>query len=490
MNQALTHHRASAFVGGHNCRHKAEPRALEPTEVLDASPPVAYRVSDLAALAISVMADSDEGDPMREAMGRGKIKGWDSFVLELFSRLYDEDHTDRLTEPQTWALKAIELIEELPQWARVRIAAYRGGRTVAGKAAAWAADLVRGEIEKLMPEEEPETEEEQATALEAAVEAMVQAAASTQGLKLAGLGGAIGVMAAQVEAEADVADMGAALGFSRDGVGRIDAVSPELATQLRADKRFRRIVNLAGRMREAAQGQAIRGTGRADIVGLDLVQDIGQTTSRFRARMSGDDADGLLATLELLDGQAEGWERADELPRARGDVAVLVDRSGSMMGAPAEAARALGVASVTQALSDGRRVVGGSFAGHGDADLHAARPGDRQATARLLLSICRMPDGGTDVDFAVRKAADLMARFPGGMRSPDVLVITDGYFPPVDDEVLGMLGDRRLLGVMIGTGDQGHPEFARTWAVPSIITDGVAGSVVTELRTAPKKRKT
>lgn len=470
-------------------RHKEQPRALEPTEVLDASPPVAYRVSDLAALAVSVMTDSDEGDPMREAMKRGKIKGWDSFVLELFSRLYDEDHTDRIAEPQEWAIKAIELVEDLPQWSRVRIAAYRGGRTVAGKAAAWAADLVRAEIEKLLPEEEPETEQEQEVALAAAVEAMAAAAAASKGYSVAGLGGAVDAMAVQVEAEADVADMGVALGFSREGAGRIDAVSPELAVQLRADKRFRRIVNLAGRMREAAQGQATKGSGRADIVGLDFVGDIAQTTARFRARLSGDDADGTLATLELLDGQAEGWERADALPRARGDVAVLVDRSGSMTGSPAEAARALGVASITQALSDGRRVVGGSFAGHGDADLHAARPGDRKAIARLLLSICRMPDGGTDVDHAVEKAAALMSRFPGGMRSPDVLVITDGYFPPVAEHVLKTLGERRLLGVMIGTGDKGHPEFAQTWAVHGTISEGVAGQVVTEMRTATKRGK-
>lgn len=463
-------------------------KVLEPTDILDAEP-VAYCVSDLSRLALSVMQDSDEADVLvASAKKGGKIKGWPAFVTELFSRLFDEDHTTRLVQPTEWALQAIEMIEALEQWPRVRIAAFRGGRTVAAKAAGWAAEEVRAEIEKLLPEEEPETEEERATALAAAVEAMAQAAAAGAQYKASGMAGAMAAVVAKTETEADVAELGVALGFSREGAGRIDAVSPELAKQLRVDARFKRIVNLAGRMREAARGQNTRGSGRADIVGLDNTGDIAQTTARFRSRLSGDDADGTLATLELLDGQAEGWERADEMPRARGDVAVLVDRSGSMMGSAAETARALGVASVSQALADGRRVVGGSFAGHGDADLHAARPGDRAATARLLLSICRMPDGCTDVDHAVRCAAELMSRFPGGMRSPDVLVITDGYFPPVDDEVLARLGDRRLLGVMIGTNEE-HPEFARTWAVSSAIDNGVAGEVVNEMRTATKRGK-
>lgn len=462
-------------------------KALEPTEILDAEP-VAYRISDLSRLAISVMSDSDEVEPLVRASQGTKIKGWPSFVAELFSRLFDEDRTVRLVTPVEWALQAIELVEALEQWPRIRVAAYRGGRTVAAKAAGWAAEAVRAEIEKLLPEEEMKTEEEQAAALLAAVEALQQSTAAAVKHTSAGLAGTLTGVAQKTETEADVADLGVALGFSREGVGRIDAVSPELAKQLRVDARFKRIVNLAGRMREAAQGQNTKGSGRADIVGLDNVGDIAQTTARFRSRLSDTGVDGTLATLELLDGQAEGWERADEMPRARGDVAVLVDRSGSMMGAAAETARALGVASVSQALADGRRVVGGSFAGHGDADLHAARPGDRAAAARLLLSICRMPDGGTDVDHAVRKAAQLMGAFPGGMRSPDVLVITDGYFPPVADDVLKALGERRLLGVMIGTSEE-HPEFARTWSVSSAIDNGVAGEVVNEMRTAAKRGK-
>jgi len=122
------------------------------------------------------------------------------------------------------------------------------------------------------------------------------------------------------------------------------------------------------------------------------------------------------------------WELKDEQPRNRGDVLVLVDRSGSMDGARMTFARALALCTVMRAVKDNRRAILTMFAGSGDVESLTILPGDEPGLRNAIALLSRSADGGTDVAGAIRHA---VGQLPN-LRSPDTLLITDGQFAEPD----------------------------------------------------------
>ena len=516
-----------------NTERTDEGEALEPDEVLgpdDAldpidtpAPPVAYSISGTAAFALRGVAH-DGGRPAEELRGviasfAGALEEWPAFVRELFSRMYDPDGTHRLPAEalSTWGSAALGAVEQQPEWpalcsaAAVSRAVAAGAATTIAAAVAKAlglekdkeptaaaadprADLLEAEAAAQAAEEQGDApgaararlEAQRATAAAQARRKAIDTKVQVDRWVLRGI-----VKAAAAEAAAAVAVIAAfvGVGFSREGPGSIQQMAPDLARKLRVDARLLAILLQAGRIRETQQGALAKGDGNVNVVGTRSTGDLSRTTGAFRGRLGTPGVVGDLAMLDLLEEQASGYQMQDRAPHERGDVGILVDRSGSMSGAREIAARALGVAAMLAALADGRRVVAGSFAGsyrgHVDCTVHAVKPGDLGAVAKALEVLCRQAGGGTDVDAAVLVAAGAMRSFPGGMREPDVLVITDGEFDPIAPAVIAQLGETpRLFGVFVDCDDgqvQRHPEFVRCWSVEDI-GESFAAGVINNMR--------
>lgn len=500
--------------------------AREPDDVLDPlkstedAPPVAFVVSHTASFALRGVAH-DGGDPadgLRALMETfaPSLEEWPAFCRELFGRLYDPEGCDRLPADalSTWAASAISAAEQQADWAELCLAA-AVARSVAATATTQIATAVAAilGLQKKPPEKDAgkdpraaQAEAESAAAelreagddegaddvLANAAKATAAAVAHRQAIDTRlqkgrhALGATVRQAAQEATAAAATINALVGFGFSREGPGSLAQVAPGTAARLKVDQRLLKIILQAGRMREAQRGVKAAGEGRVDVVGIRPTGDLASTTSAWRSKLATPGAVGTLAIVDLLEEQAQGYQMRDRAPMVRGDVGILVDRSGSMYGEREIAARALGVAAFMSALADGRRVIAGSFAGGGwgtnraDCTVQAVMPGQLAQIAQALEQLCRTAGGGTDVDAALAVTVGAMRAFPGGMREPDILVITDGEFPMVGAPVLSKLEDRRLFGVFIDVGDiatLAHPEFHKTWSITSVAESFAAGVI-------------
>ena len=104
----------------------------------------------------------------------------------------------------------------------------------------------------------------------------------------------------------------------------------------------------------------------------------------------------------------------------KGDIVMLVDRSGSMSGVQYMWARAVALAVAGRALKQKRRLAVSLFSGSGNRTTMLVE--DNSGLAKLIEALKREPNGGTDALGALKDVRQLA----GKLRRPDVLVITDG----------------------------------------------------------------
>jgi uncharacterized protein with von Willebrand factor type A (vWA) domain len=109
----------------------------------------------------------------------------------------------------------------------------------------------------------------------------------------------------------------------------------------------------------------------------------------------------------------------------RGPVIVCLDTSGSMQGAPEQAAKALTLAVARAAHDEGRPCFVIAFSGPGDVARHEVDLGPRGIDGLLGL-LAMSYSGGTDLDWPLRVALDLLEE--GAYRHADVLLVSDGGF--------------------------------------------------------------
>lgn len=507
---------------------KKPPR--EPDDVLDPittsadDAPLAYTVSGTAAFGMRGVAHDggDIADSVRAVMVdyAGNIGEWPRFVRELFGRLYDPDGCSRLPPEQAmaWAVGAASAAEAQADWdtlahaARVSrsVAATATVAIAAGVAAALGLNAKKAPGEATADPREALEEAERAAAqaeeegdVEGAEQIRMEAQRATAeavGLRKSldtkmqaarhRLGTIVKQAAAQAAADVALGTALRSLGFAREGAGSLQQVAPGLAAKLKVDARLLKILLRAGRMREAAYGAKAKTDGAVDVVGIRPTGDVSKTTSAWRSRFATPGVVGTMALVEILDGGAQGYEMRDRKPMAHGDLAILQDRSGSMTGERELQARAISVALLMAAVADRRRVVACSFAGTGDQRIGAAIPGDLPSIAKALELLCVSAEGGTDVDDAVVKVAAVMSKLPGGMRSPDIVITTDGVFDPLKKTTLDAAGDRRLFGVLVGVPAShitAHPEFHKMWCADGV-NDPVAGAVIASVREGRERR--
>jgi uncharacterized protein with von Willebrand factor type A (vWA) domain len=146
-----------------------------------------------------------------------------------------------------------------------------------------------------------------------------------------------------------------------------------------------------------------------------------------------------------MDSEALCREMKGEDAKNAGDIVLLVDRSGSMTGAPMLFARALAAACLVNASAEGRRVVLCMFGSTTRIHTVAGKKGMGQAIKTLGLP----PSGGTDPARAMGAVIDHGLQ---DLRDPDVLMITDGVFPENDalkKALKNFPSDTRFLGLMI-----------------------------------------
>ncbi len=496
-------------------------RALEPDEVIDGGLDVVVEPSSTSRFTFRSAARDKRaaGSALRVQvlMYAEKLEEWPAFVRELFCLLYDEDGCKPLEdeEKSLWGVSAMSVLEGNPDWPGLRASA-QVSRTIAVEAATTLAVAVaqalrldqlqtdeetrrdpralesEGEMIRRLLEEGGATQEQIDAAVAESEAAAAASAAARNGIDSRidsarqALKAAVKSAATKAADRAEMMSAMSSLGFSREGPGSVEEVCPELLQQASVDKRLLAIIRMVGRFREALHGELAKADGHCDVIGVRPTSDIARLTPRTKGELAAGGIHGLSVMRDILEGAAQGWEQRAQQPKNRGDAAILVDRSGSMSGEREIRARALAIASLVTMLQGGRRALASSFAGTGDVSSALVVPGDTKALGEAIKVLCKRASGGTDVDHALQMAVDAM-KLHGGMRDPDVLVITDGYFPTVAKTVLDAMGDRRLFGVMLDESSK-HPEFTATWDVSSqSIDEKQAGEILSAMRSTRKK---
>ncbi|BAA80016.2 conserved hypothetical protein [Aeropyrum pernix K1] len=149
------------------------------------------------------------------------------------------------------------------------------------------------------------------------------------------------------------------------------------------------------------------------------------------------------------------------LDSSRGPIYVLLDKSGSMVGAKIDWARAVAVALFRRSLAENRRFSARFFDSVTYPAIHLrprSKPRDFLELVKYLAAV--KAGGGTDITAAIKTAADDISRTPRGeQRISDIVLITDGEDRLNIDVVEDSLkrSDARLHTVII----QGHNPYLK-----------------------------
>ncbi len=149
------------------------------------------------------------------------------------------------------------------------------------------------------------------------------------------------------------------------------------------------------------------------------------------------------------------------LPGSRGPIYVLLDKSGSMVGAKIDWARAVAVALFKKSVEENRRFYARFF----DSIAHppiTLKPNTKpRGFLKLLSYLARVKaGGGTDISGAIRAAVNDIVHTPRGEEKvSDIILITDGEdrLNPDQLEATLKVADARLHSVVI----QGHNPYLR-----------------------------
>ena len=221
-----------------------------------------------------------------------------------------------------------------------------------------------------------------------------------------------------------------------DGSDGKEPVTKELIAKAMSLADFGKIVDMVGKMQQAADQKAeeATGVGRLAPNGLHLSKEL---TDLLASEWALEDASPDAWLKRFLDGQMLGVERESPEPKAKGDVIVMVDKSGSMNGARIEWARALAFAAIQRATREGRRWVLAMYSDQGSMRYATVAGGMAKALDTLSVGA----SGGTDTDWAVREACTRARKDIGDLRDPDVLLITDGDWPPFSPATMAAIGE-------------------------------------------------
>lgn len=192
---------------------------------------------------------------------------------------------------------------------------------------------------------------------------------------------------------------------------------PRLSQMMQADK-IRRILDLAGRMRDTVSAQRSKrpkaGPQRVEIaLGSDLSKVIPTEIA-----MLGDPELEPLFLRKYAESALMLYERVEKPRLGRGPFVVCEDESGSMKGAKEEWAKAIAFALCTQAHKEHR-----AFGAIGFSDAGSLRQVFKPEAASLLEWMAGFFGSGTDFDAPLRAAVKMI---DGDLPEADIVFITDG----------------------------------------------------------------
>lgn len=244
-------------------------------------------------------------------------------------------------------------------------------------------------------------------------------------------------------------------------------------------KRFTDLVNLIGRIQATAQrkqAEKMHHEG-GEIVDLTQGDDIGLLIDDEIALLR-NPIFGRLQQSRLMDAGLDQFEVETREPKAKGDIVILLDESGSMNGQNDAEAKAVTLAIAHIAIKQKRNLIVHFF----QYDVtHTVRLNGADSTAngielamRGLGEIAsRGTGGGTNFDRPLQRAIETAK----DLREPDIIAITDGH-ASVTDETLSKieqckkLNGLNIFAMLIGrTGSAPEVEkFAdRVWCADSLL---------------------
>lgn len=397
------------------------------------------------------------------------IEEWPALVREIFANLYDPDELTPLREGREspFARAALHALEQQPQFPTLRAAAC-SHRIIAAESGAKISLVIsealgldnldpddlsqkdprdyadKAEVMREMMEEAGASEEQIQEVLDE-LEKKATAAQSQRGAMLANLeqamksrtmGAAMDKIAAQAQKRAESASVlrGCGLGSGISETGD-EGIDQELLDMLEGNPYLLEVLKQCGRLREAAAASGLKQvvTGNCDVVGISPDDDVMRLIPEELALLDDEDL-GDYTLARLLDKEALCWELESEEYRDRGDIILMVDKSGSMQGGSIIMARALAAASMINAVNQGRRVTLCMF---GSSETLAKVDGSKRGLKDAIKAL-GLP--ASDWSTMVAQAMETIHREGfEDMRDPDVMIITDGAFPN-DDELQKQVG--------------------------------------------------
>lgn len=246
--------------------------------------------------------------------------------------------------------------------------------------------------------------------------------------------------AAQVAAQAASARATACRTLSEAGIGDstgcFGGLPDDLVDAVARTPGLAAILRECGAIREAARSARVSPIvpGREGMVGPSTggLRDVADLRPLESAALAGGLGRAMqVAALVRLVGDRAATSAKGGGGGERGDVVVLVDRSGSMSGPRETWARALALAITVDAVREGRRVAVSLFDDVATPAVVVRSVADLPAIVRTLSGGSN--GGGTTVASALAEAHRALPHLRHGGRGADVLLITDGEIR--DDEV-------------------------------------------------------
>lgn len=237
-------------------------------------------------------------------------------------------------------------------------------------------------------------------------------------------------------------------------------ITPEMAAMLRNVGALRATIREGRASRHVSGREGMIGQTQG---GLARVGDLTSTTLAALAGHLGPDAEAL-ATLALVEDRADVVEKGGGTAH-KGDVVVVLDKSGSMRGAREQWAAALALAVILEARHENRRAAIVTY----DGRVRGSVIVDSAATFAATLRLIAAGSGGANNEHAAMvEAGKVLAAMPHGGDPADVLMITDGEWYAANLDGVHGVDRARLRGAFIGGSPPPGAAFASAWEVRAV----------------------
>lgn len=419
------------------------------------------------------------------AKGAEKVTSWPGFVRESFSRLYSGDSVpERKPEKEhSWASRMHGLLDDLPEWKRLtercRGDAYSAKAATVSVAARLVEhvpehkkdarearrrrDLLQEEHDEAVQQAEeegcpapaPSTELRQAEGdlIAAQAEAERLAAGIDESAARQGMRAAV----TQVNEELDDLDRAlSSCGWGTEEAGQSAESKAEMkariAEKLRDQRKLRKIMELAGRMknimREVQAVKVRHGVSElSDIeTGADLARLLPSELMQLRHPQM-----RLLLARKIMERDALQYRLEAKEKLGRGPLVVCIDDSGSMAGGREVWAKAVALALLELARRQKRSFAYCTFSTSITSE-YVEEAGRRKPPVDLLTALAAFRGGGTDFDEPMSWALTRIEA-ETGLKEADVVFISDGDCQARDvASIVRRLkaSDARCWGVAVG----------------------------------------